>query len=230
VGGVVEAHPITERQRRREGRTTGRSLEKDFPALYRTLERIARSLVQEHGMNHQEIEFTFESDGPEDLYLLQTRDTVVATRGEVPAFVPSPELDRARLAHGIGVSGGALSGRVAFTLTDIAGVRDRHPGDAVILLRPDTVPDDIALVLAADGVLTALGGATSHAAVAAKRLGKTCVVGCRALDVDEQAGRASLAGRALDAGDPLSISGLDGTVYRDVHPVAMVGVEGGHRW
>ncbi len=230
VGGLVEAHPITERQRRREARTTERSLEKDFPALYRTLERIARTLVQDHGMNHQEIEFTFESDGPEDLYLLQTRDTVVATRGEVPAFVPSPELDRARAAHGIGVSGGALSGRVACTLTDIAAVRDRHPGEAVILLRPDTVPDDIALVLAADGVLTALGGATSHAAVAAKRLGKTCVVGCRALDVDEQAGRASLAGRALHAGDPLSISGLDGTVYLDVHPVAMVGVEGGHRW
>jgi pyruvate,orthophosphate dikinase len=92
------------------------------------------------------------------------------------------------------------------------------------------VPDDIALVLAADGVLTALGGATSHAAVAAKRLGKTCVVGCRDLDVDEHAGRATLGGRELKAGDPLSISGLDGTVYLDTHPVAMIGVEGGDRW
>lgn len=230
VGGLVETHPITELQRRREARATGRSLEKDFPAIYRTLLRVARTLVAEQGMNHQEIEFTFESPDPSDLYLLQTRDTVVSTRGEIPAFVPSAALEAARVAHGIGVSGGAMSGRIACTMTQIEDVRTRFPGVPVILLRPDTVPDDIGLVLASDGMLTALGGATSHAAVAAKRLGKTCVVGCRALDVDEHAGRATLAGRVLSAGDELSISGLDGTVYRDAHPAAMVGVEGGHRW
>ena len=230
VGGLVETHPITERQRHREARETGLSLEQDFPAIYASLQQIALKLVQDHGMNHQEIEFTFESRDPKDLFVLQTRDTVVSTRGDVPMFIPSPELEAARVAQGIGVSGGALSGRVACTMADIVRVRDRYPGEAVILLRPDTVPDDIALVLAADGVLTALGGATSHAAVAAKRLGKTCVVGCRALDVDEHAGRATLGGRRLKLGNALSISGLDGVVYLDAHPVAMVGVEGGHRW
>ena len=174
-------------------------------------------------MNHQEIEFTFESGDPKDLFVLQTRDTVVSTQGDVPTFIPSPELEAARIAQGIGVSGGALSGRVACTMAGIVRVRERYPDDAVILLRPDTVPDDIALVLAADGVLTALGGASSHAAVAAKRLGKTCVVGCRALDVDDHAGQATLRGRRLTPGDALSISGRDGVVYLETHPVIMVG-------
>ena len=230
VGGLVETHPITERQRQHEARETGLSLEQDFPAIYASLRQIALKLVRDHGMNHQEIEFTFESGDPKDLFVLQTRDTVVSTRGDVPTFIPSAELEAARVAQGIGVSGGALSGRVACTMADIVRVRERYPDEAVILLRPDTVPDDIALVLAADGVLTALGGATSHAAVAAKRLGKTCVVGCRALDVDDHAGQATLSGRRLTPGDALSISGLDGIVYMDAHPVIMVGVEGGHRW
>jgi pyruvate,orthophosphate dikinase len=230
VGGLVEARPITERQRAREARAIGASLESEFPAIHRTLASVARSLVRDHGLNYQEIEFTFEGDTPDRLFLLQTRDTVVATHGVVPAFLPSPALESARAAQGIGVSGGALSGRVACSMSDIDRIHERHPGEPVILLRPDTVPDDIALVLAAEGVLTALGGATSHAAVAAKRLGKTCVVGCRALEVDEHAGRARLGTLTLTPGDVLSISGLDGAVYVDAHPVAMVGIEGGHRW
>jgi pyruvate,orthophosphate dikinase len=225
VGGVVETHPITERQRRREARG-GVSLEKDFPEIHAALAAIARVLVEEKGLNHQEIEFTFESDRAEDLYLLQARDAVVAPSALLPAFVPTPALDASRVASGIGVSGGALTGRVAHTVGEIAQIESRFPGEPVILLRPDTVPDDIALVLRADGVLTALGGATSHAAVAAKRLGKTCVVGCRSLDVDERAARSRIGAHELHGGDVISMSGLDGTVYLGSHPAEMVRVSG----
>ena len=226
VGGLVATFPITERQRHREARDADISLERDFPAIHQALREIAHTLVETHGMNHQEIEFTFESDRVEDLYLLQTRDTVVAPDAVISAFSPSVALDRARVAAGIGVSGGALSGRVAHTADDILGLRARDRDAAVILFRPDTVPDDIALVLACDGLLTALGGATSHAAVAAKRLGKTCVVGCRRLDVDERHGVSRIGSHTLRTGDLVSISGLDGTVYLGAHPMEMVGVRG----
>lgn len=225
VGGLVETHPITERQRRREGRGTV-SLEKDFPDIHAALAAMTLLLIDEKGMNHQEIEFTFESDRAEDLHLLQARDAVLSPSAMVPAFMPTPALDASRLATGIGVSGGALSGRVAHTAAEIAQISARFPNDPVILLRPDTVPDDIALVLRAAGMLTALGGATSHAAVTAKRLGKTCVVGCRSLDVDERAARSRIGGHELRGGDLISISGLDGAVYRGFHPAEMVRVSG----
>ena len=102
-------------------------------------------------MNHQEIEFTFESDRPEDLYLLQTRDTVVWRRASiVPAFAPAPALERARVAAGDRRRrrGAQRPGR-PHAPTDVAELRDApSPATPVILLRPDTVPDDIALVLA----------------------------------------------------------------------------------
>ena len=88
------------------------------------------------------------------------------------------------------------------------------------------MPDDIPLVLQVDGVLTAVGGATSHAAVAAKRLGKTCVVGTRTLQVDEGAGLSRIGGRTVRTGDAVSISGIDGRVYLGAHPVAEVRVRG----
>lgn len=225
VGGLVETHPITERQRRREVRGDV-SLEKDFPDIHDALVGMARVLVEEKGLNHQEIEFTFEGDRAKDLFLLQTRDDVVAPRAMLPAFVPTPALEAARVATGIGVSGGALTGRVAHTAAEIAEIESRFPGEPVILLRPDTVPDDIALVLHAAGMLTALGGATSHAAITAKRLGKTCVVGCRLLDVNERAGCSKIGGYELRGGDLISISGLDGAVYRGSHPAEMVRVSG----
>ena len=92
----------------------------------------------------------------------------------------------------------------------------------VSLLRPDTVPDDLPLLVEADGMVTAVGGSTSHAAVAAQRLGRTCVVGCRELSVDEPARRSVLAGRSLETGDFLSINGVDGSVYLGKHPSTIV--------
>jgi len=127
-----------------------------------------------------------------------------------------------------GVGGGALSGRVARTARDVALLREADATAPIILLRPDTVPDDIPIVMQADGLLTSLGGATSHAAVAAKRLGKTCVVGCRDLDVGDASG-PSLAGRRLRTGEVISINGLDGSVYLGSHPVTVVRIGEGRR-
>ncbi len=212
VSGLVETFPISESQA-----GAPHSLERAFPRIHAALERHARVLIDEQGMFPQEIEFTFESDDPSDLYILQTRDTVMAPIAAVSTFVPNEALDAARIASGIGAGGGALCGRVAHTASDIAELRGRFPADPVILLRPDTVPDDIGLLLQADGMVTALGGATSHAAVAAQRLGRTCVVGCRALSVHEAEGRSVLGGRPIASGDFLSINGRDGSIYLGRH-------------
>jgi len=222
VSGLVETHPVSEEQRLAEAPGASCSLEKDFPRLYAELRRHAHTLIHEQGMFHQEIEFTFESDDPADLYILQTRDTVMSQVASVPAFVPSEELERSWLATGIGAGGGALSGRVAHNVEDVELLRRLFPDDNIILLRPDTVPDDLPLLVEADGMVTALGGSTSHAAVAAQRLGRTCVVGCRQLSVDERARRSVLAGRVLETGEFLSINGVDGSVYVGKHPSTMV--------
>ncbi|MBW2397839.1 MAG: hypothetical protein JRG80_01040 [Deltaproteobacteria bacterium] len=222
VSGLVETFPISERQRLGETKGADISLEKDFPRVYEALSVHAHSLIRDHGLFHQEIEFTFESDEPSGLFILQTRDAVISQSTMVPAFVPSEELERAKVAFGIGVAGGALSGRVAHTADDIDEIRLRYPGDAILLLRPDTVPDDIPLILKADGMVTAIGGATSHAALVAQRLGRTCVVGCRQLEVNDDRNRSELAGRTIVTGDFISINGSDGSVYLGKHPSATV--------
>ncbi len=222
VGGLVETFPLSETQRLSAPAPPAMSLERDFPAIYRRLLEHANRLIRDHGMFHQEIEFTFESDDPADLYVLQTRDTVMSSVSEARAFVPGEELDRSRLAVGIGAGGGALSGRVAHTAEDIAELKRRHPGEPIVLLRPDTVPEDIPLILECDGLLTALGGATSHASVAAQRLGRTCVVGCRDLEVWEEERRSRIGTHEIRTGDFISINGLDGSVYAGRHPTEVV--------
>jgi pyruvate,orthophosphate dikinase len=222
VGGLVETFPISEEQQLSDSPATSVSLERNFPGIYAALVRHARKLIYDIGTFHQEIEFTFEGDDPTDLYILQTRDALLSQAPSVQAFVPSEALENSKLATGIGAGGGALSGRAAHTAADIATLRDRFPDDPIILLRPDTVPDDIPLVLQADGMVTALGGATSHAAVVAQRLGRTCVVGCRQLEVDDEQGRSMLAGRVIETGDFLSVSGSNGSVYSGRHPSTLV--------
>ena len=102
-------------------------------------------------------------------------------------------------AVGIGVSGGAFSGRVAVNAQQIDTLLESDPETGVVLIRPDTVPEEIAMIVRAQGLLTARGGATSHAAVTAKRLGKTAVVDCRDLEVDEGRDRA-LGGEDAERG------------------------------
>jgi pyruvate,orthophosphate dikinase len=160
------------------------------------------------------MEFTFESPVVEDLYLLQTRDMAMRERKAVMTFDPTEKTEEKFLGHGIGVSGGAMSGRMVFSLEEIDKWRELEPDTALILVRSDTVPDDIREIYAADGLLTARGGLTSHAAVVAHRLGKTCVVGCGKLVCNEKARTARFNDLTLTSGGFISVDGQEGSVYQ----------------
>jgi len=215
VGGLVFPWPISEAQR--VGSPTYRgiehSLEKDFPEVYLALLEVARDLVGKREYDPQEIEFTFESPSGSDLYILQKRAMVHEQRDRAPFFDPASPQFGSPIAVGMGVSGGAFAGRVATNMQQIEALLAQSRDENIVLLRPDTVPEDIGMITRVSGLLTARGGATSHAAVTAKRLGKTAVVDCRGLEVLEHQGRARLAGVELQAGDWLSIDGRTGNIF-----------------
>jgi pyruvate,orthophosphate dikinase len=121
------------------------------------------------------------------------------------------------LGKGIGVSGGAMTGKAVFTISEIKSLREKEPGTLLILIRSDTVPDDIKEITSADGLLTAKGGQTSHAAIIAFRLDKNCIVGCKQLQVSENLGFARLNGHIIRSGDFLSIDGRNGSIYKGKH-------------
>jgi pyruvate,orthophosphate dikinase len=214
VAGLVSTLPISEMQRELERRDTRISLEKAFPRVYEQLRSTVQMLIYKRRWNPQEIEFTFEGPDPEDLYILQARDLSLGDRKKIPVFAADDDrLKAAFLAQGTGVSGGAMSGRIVFTLKEIDAFRRQDPDAHLILLRNDTVPDDILEIDAADGLLTAKGGLTSHAAVVACNLGKTCVVGCENLVCNESEKSCRLGGRQLNVGDHISIDGNKGVVF-----------------
>ncbi|MCL5022741.1 MAG: PEP-utilizing enzyme, partial [Nitrospirae bacterium] len=217
VSGLVKTLCISNEQRGIEERTSDISLEDRFPQIYRSLLRIVKDLIYKERWGAQEIEFTFEGEEKECLSILQARDMAVTRKEALPAFIPSPELSSSYLSSGIGVSGGALSGQVVFDLGDMRELREKDPSVPLILIRSDTVPDDIRFVAVAQGLLTARGGATSHAAIIAKKLGKTCVVGCRNLVVLEKEKKFRLGGRTATVGDFLSIDGRNGSIYMGRH-------------
>ncbi len=217
VGGLVFPLPISEAQRLGSPtyRGTDHSLERDYPAVYGELLKVAQELVGEHEYDPQEIEFTFEGPAAGDLFVLQKRAVVQGRRQsrEAAYFDTSSLGFGPPVAVGMGVSGGAYSGRVAVNAQQIEQLLGEAPGENIVLLRPDTVPEDIAMITRVNAILTARGGATSHAAVTAKRLGKTAVVDCRDLEVVERSGVARLAGAELHAGDWLSIDGRTGNIF-----------------
>ncbi len=192
--------------------------------------------LEEHYKDMQDIEFTVE-DGK--LYLLQTRsakrtaaaalkaavdmvDEGLISREEAVARIDPGQLDQLLhpridpsadydvVAKGLNASPGAASGGIVFD-ADTAEERGKN-GDAVILVRWETTPDDIHGMIAAQGILTAHGGMTSHAAVVARGMGKPCVAGCEALSVDADAKTASLNGHKLGEGDVITIDGGTGEV------------------
>jgi len=215
VSGLVKTLPISEIQRELEERDSKISLELSFPHIFSQLKKVVQHLVYDEGWNPQEIEFTFEGEAREDLYILQARDMSLRDRKKIIDFDVSPEiLDKAYLGQGIGVSGGAMYGRIVFSLEEIDDFRQKDPDTRLILLRNDTVPDDILEIDAADGILTARGGLTSHAAVVAYNLDKTCVVGCENLVCNEQAKKCMLNDVKMVTGDFISINGQKGSVYK----------------
>ncbi len=221
VSGLVATSPISVEQAEETGLEPDDTLERRFPGVYDSLLNWARFLIFEKGWTPQEIEFTFEGSTGDKLHILQTRDMLTKKRHKVSRFVRTPGLDSSYVGRGIGVSGGALTGKAVFTLDEIQELRRREPGTTLILVRQDTVPDDIKEISAADGILTARGGQTSHASIVAFRLDKTCVVGCEQLKVYELDGRALINGHEICSGDYISIDGKNGWVYLGRHEIIM---------
>jgi pyruvate,orthophosphate dikinase len=202
-----------------------------FAEFIETVQRL-----ESHYREMQDIEFTVE-DGK--LFLLQTRSakrTAAAalkaavdmveegliSREEAVARIDPGQLDQLLhpridpdasyevAAKGLNASPGAASGAVVFD-ADTAELRGKE-GEAVILVRWETTPDDIHGMIVAQGILTAHGGMTSHAAVVARGMGKPCVAGCEALSLDMDAKTMSLNGNTLKEGEILTIDGATGEV------------------
>ncbi len=213
-----------------------RQLREALPEASSELERVAR-LLERHFRDVQDMEFTIERG---KLYMLQTRrgqrsgpaavriavemvDEGLITKEEAITRIPASDLDQLLhptidtssrldlLATGLPASPGAASGVVTFD-ADRAESRGKN-GEAVILVRRETSPEDFHGMVAARAVLTARGGMTSHAAVVARGMGKPCVAGATSLDVDEGAGRFSADGRVVSEGDWITVDGASGRVY-----------------
>jgi pyruvate,orthophosphate dikinase len=210
-------------------------MQESFPVAYAELE-CAVAELERHYRDMQDVEFTVEHDR---LYLLQTRGakrTAAAALASAVAFVEQGLIDRreaveridpvaldqllhptidpdpgiAVVATGLAASPGAASGSAIFD-ADLATERAAN-GEHVILVRPETTADDIHGLIHADGVLTARGGMTSHAAVVARGLGKPCVAGCAALQIDLESRVADLAGKLVHEGELITIDGTNGDV------------------
>ncbi|HKH29977.1 MAG TPA: pyruvate, phosphate dikinase [Gaiellaceae bacterium] len=210
-------------------------MEDVLPEAFEQLTETMRRL-EEHYKDVQDIEFTVE-DGA--LYLLQTRtakrtaaaalkaavnmvDEGLISREEAVARIDPGQLDQLLhpmidpsahyevAARGLNASPGAASGKIVFD-ADTAADRGAA-GAAVILVRWETTPDDIHGMIGAQGILTAHGGMTSHAAVVARGMGKPCVAGCDGLQLDVDNRRGTLNGRAFSEGDTITIDGATGEV------------------
>ncbi len=228
VAGLVNTFPISIAQQEREMRNTDTTLESHFPDIYNGLLTWADTLINKQGWSPQEIEFTFEGPDLKDLYILQSRDLGIRERQIRPMFDQKSWImaKERYLGHGIGVSGGAMSGRLVFTLQEIDQWRDQEPGTSLILVRNDTVPDDIREIHAADGLLTARGGMTSHASIVAYRLNKTCVVGYRNMVCNERKKECRFDNVVATSGDFISIDGHKGTVFMGQMDIAAPGIKG----
>jgi pyruvate,orthophosphate dikinase len=206
-----------------------------MPEVHAEIERVA-GMLERHYREVQDIEFTVESGR---LFILQTRGAKLTAEAAVRRavdFVAEGLIDKAeavrrvppeaveRLLHrridpqsklevvarGLPASPGAATGAVVFD----AGRAERMAakGQRVLLVRPETTPDDIHGMIAAQGVLTSRGGMTCHAAIVARHMGKPCVVGCDVLRIDLAGGSLTVEGRRFHEGDVLSIDGATGEV------------------
>ncbi len=211
------------------------SLEAAMPEVYKEFHRIAK-LLETHYRDAQDIEFTVERG---KLYILQTRngkrtasaavriamdmlhegliDAETAVSRVAPEQVEQllhPQIDpkakRNVIVKGLPASPGAAVGRVVFD-ADEAAERGGH-GEPVILVRPETTPDDIHGLFAAQGVLTSHGGMTSHAAVVARGLGKPCVSGAESVKIDLAGGTFTVGGVTVKKDDFLTLDGTNGDV------------------
>jgi pyruvate,orthophosphate dikinase len=217
VAGLVHTLPISEQERLRQGGEI--SLEKDFPALYHRLLRYAKLLIEDRNYPHQEIEFTFEGKSEEQLFILQTRNQVIHKSPEYKVL-GSKDCQMQSIGNGIGIGKGAMNGIIVIREEDIQSFKEQ--GSPLILVRPDTVPDDMQLLFECQGLLTSRGGVTSHAAVTATRLGLIGVVNCRELVVDEESSTLRIGKLKLKAGDKIALDATGGAIYLGHYPLQSV--------
>ncbi|MCS6770258.1 MAG: pyruvate, phosphate dikinase [Candidatus Caldarchaeum sp.] len=212
-------------------------IEKMSPELYRQLEDVAEKL-ERHFKDMQDFEFTVENG---KLYMLQTRNGKRTAQAAVKIAVDMvheglitpeeailridplelnqllhrrlhPDIKVNPIAKGLNASPGAATGVVVFD-TDEAAERGSR-GEKVILVRPETTPEDIKGIIAAQGVLTSRGGMTSHAAVVARGMGKPAVVGCESIRINMDEGYFKTAeGLTVKHGDVITIDGGSGQVF-----------------
>jgi pyruvate,orthophosphate dikinase len=214
-------------------------LKQEMPAVYAEFERIAH-LLEEHYREMQDMEFTIEKG---KLWMLQTRDgkrtaqaavriavdmveegridrrtAVLRVKPEHVDFFLHPQFDPAAtaggrlLAPGLNVSPGAAVGQVAFD-ANMAEAWAKNEGKQVIMVRPETKPDDVHGMLAAQGILTSRGGRTSHAALVARQFGKPAVVGASTIAIDLANRQMTVDNLTIHEGDWISIDGTAGVVY-----------------
>jgi pyruvate,orthophosphate dikinase len=232
VAGIRTPHPIAD-------------LEKVMPQAYRQLRDITTRL-ERHYKDVQDFEFTIQEN---TLYMLQTRngkrtglaainiavdmceEGLVSKKEALlkvepqaldqllhPIFDPKARKDVEVAARGLPASPGAATGAIVFTADE--AVAWAQKGKKVLLVRMETVPDDIHGMSVAQGILTATGGMTSHAAVVGRQMGKPSVVGCGALEIDARGKRLRVNGKTLLEHDPISIDGSTGEVMLATVPTS----------
>lgn len=240
VAGIRTPAPINNESKNNSNNDL-ETLEEVMPAPYKELVDIYQSL-EKHYKDMQDIEFTIE-DGK--LYILQTRngkrtvnaalkiavdlvqEKIITSKEAVMKIDPSdldrllhPRLDpnapKEKLATGLPASPGAACGQMVFD-SDIAQ-EWTNLGKKIILVTQETSPEDIGGMHVSEGILTARGGMTSHAAVVARGMGKPCIAGCSALEISEKNRTLKVGGRVYNEGDFITFDGTSGEVYDGVVP------------
>ena len=211
------------------------TLEDDMPEVYRQFAETCRHLEQ-HYKDMQDIEFTVERG---KLFILQTRTGKRTAQAAVQIAVEMVEegiidrktallrvdpdqlnqllhrridekAERMLLTKGLPASPGAATGQVVFDADEAEQLGNK--GKKVILVRPETTPDDIHGIIAAQAVVTSRGGMTSHAAVVARGMGKACICGCEALKIDLHEKKCSVGDTIIHYGDIITIDGSTGEI------------------
>jgi pyruvate, orthophosphate dikinase len=211
------------------------TLEESFPAVYKELLKIAGRL-EKHFHDMQDMEFTIER---ERLFMLQTRNGKRTAEAAIRAAVEmaeeklidrrtalmrvepvqleqlvhprlDPQSPKEVIARGLPASPGAVFGEVVFSADEAVAAHNQNR--KVILVRAETSPEDIHGMQVAEGILTARGGMTSHAAVVARGMGKCCVAGCGALQIDYEEGIFRAGDHTIRRGDLITLDGSTGEV------------------
>ena len=237
VAGIRTPSPLNEETKNEQNEHL-KSLEKEWPESYKELVAI-RGTLEQHYSDMQDIEFTIQ-DG--DLYMLQCRsgkrtgtaalnmamdmlaEGMIDERTAVlrvapeqldellhPIIDPEAEKSIESIVSGLPAGPGGACGEIVFTST--AAVEAERAGKVCILVREETNPEDVEGMRAAEGILTARGGMTSHAALVARGWGKCCIVGAGDLKIDAAGKTMKVAGKTYKEGDTVTLNGTKGRVY-----------------